>query len=796
MGINELVLRKKAPLSTEIHETHIFNEVPVVNYSLVDATKYSFEYEINDDVEVRMFESDRTFDSNDFIDADFDDSISEKDYSYYAVAVASGVLTGVISQLKLSKEDLDRVKEWKNKDWDKYITIAAHIAGYDKSDIKGAIAFLKERFIPYAKEQLDIEVQDGIDAWLNMLSSHPSVAGLVFSVFSQFGEKRYSLGDKGIISEPLPDYYAIGRDSVEKIVYGFLYWIFNLAVDVAVSRKAILEEMKIPKEMLLLLKELYKLPLFREIPKNHIEAEEVFSKWIVKIFEKSQYTDEEGYNGTFNLRDAIDSLGSRAFEINTPVIINECIVRTFYLLKKLIAEIKDKDIKRIDELEKIEVEKILPFNNRLISRIVLVSSACFMGINVAGAAVKAIYKEKKGKDDFREVLMTEINFAGIGRFVFACVADSKYWSDDIKIFLQRKGKKKQAENIKDDEKVVEDMISNDSFKALSLTPAQTRALFSLKSLTVTKDIEHTSKADEKAKKQRWHELWKGQILAGMGLESEEYFVTDEKTIYDSFNSLDQDNENLRWFYLMAMEYIVFEPYYPLGVKDDSDFRKLHSEKYNYIDDQFARRQTIINQAEIDSVREAYKKYKGYVSGNSQNAIIAAGVTVVAAVAAGGLAFVFAPGIASLIAGEAVVGLHGAALASASLAYVGGGSLAAGGMGMAGGTAIITGGGALLGIAGSGSASMAAILSQTSSEYWMRQTTKLLVFSKSVLKDRLSDSDAIKNLSAEVSATIEKVERNLKELEVEDCSLDKEAVKNTKNCLKYLSKCKAELEKLV
>ena len=44
--------------------------------------------------------------------------------------------------------------------------------------------------------------------------------------------------------------------------------------------------------------------------------------------------------------------------------------------------------------------------------------------------------------------------------------------------------------------------------------------------------------------------------------------------------------------------------------------------------------------------------------------------------------------------------------------------------------------------------------------------------------------------------MEKVERNLKELEDEDCSLDKEAVKNTKNCLKYLSKCKAELEKLV
>ncbi len=41
----------------------------------------------------------------------------------------------------------------------------------------------------------------------------------------------------------------------------------------------------------------------------------------------------------------------------------------------------------------------------------------------------------------------------------------------------------------------------------------------------------------------------------------------------------------------------------------------------------------------------------------------------------------------------MVGLSGAALTSASLAFIGGGSLAVGGMGMAGGIAILTGGGA-------------------------------------------------------------------------------------------------------
>lgn len=192
----------------------------------------------------------------------------------------------------------------------------------------------------------------------------------------------------------------------------------------------------------------------------------------------------------------------------------------------------------------------------------------------------------------------------------------------------------------------------------------------------------------------------------------------------------------------------------------------------------------------------YRKYKGVVSGKTQNSILAVGVTGAAAALTGGLAFAFAPGIAALIAGEAVVGLHGAALTSASLAFVGGGSLAAGGLGMAGGTAIITGGGALLGVAGSGSASMAVLLSRTSCEYWIRQTTKLLTLCKCVLKDCLNDTESIRGLIVEINHTIKKVEMNIKELEAEECSLDKEVIKNSKDCLKYLNRCNTELEKLI
>lgn len=796
MGINELVVWKKGELSSDIPAEGLFKEVPIVNYDLVDSSKYSFEYKVNDDINVNMFESDRSYDGDEFIDADFDDAVSKKDYSYYAVAVASGILTGVLSQIKPSEESFSKIQEWKNKDWDQYIVIAAKLAGYNKSDLKGAISFIKDRFVPYVKDNLNKEVQDSIDEWLKLLSNHPSLAGLVFSIFTQFSEERYSFDEKGLKRDKIPDYYAIGRNYVEKIVYGLLYWLFSLSINVAISKRTLLEDIKIPTQVLFLLKELYKLPVFRHLPHNYLEAEEYFSKWIVKIFENSQFTDEEGNRKAFDLQDAIDTLGSRVFETNTPVIINECIVRTFYLVKKLIVEVEEKDIKSFDDLEKIEIEKIIPFNNRLISRMVLVSSGCFMGINVAGATVKAIMNDKKENEKFSDVLMTEINFAGIGRFVFACIADSKYWSDDIKVFLQRKDKNKTVESSNGEEKVAEDMMSNDSFKVLLLTSEQARVLYSLESIAITKDIEHTKNTKEKEQKTRWINLWQDRILKGMGTDDISYFVTDENGIYDVFYKMAQSEENLKSFYLLSMELIVFKPYYPLGSEYDSEFKKLKRDKYNYIDDQFARRQTIVSQGEIDAIREAYNKYKGFVSGNTQNKLIAAGVAVVAAVASGGLAFAFAPGIATLIAGEAVVGLHGAALTSASLAYVGFGSIASGGLGMAGGTAIITGGGALLGIAGSGSASMATILSQTSVDYWLRQTTKLLTFNKCVLKDRFDDVISIRNLSTEITHTLDGVEKNLKELEAEKCSLDKDVIKNTKECMKYLNRCKTELDKLV
>lgn len=795
MGSNELVIKPREDL-VPVDKYGMFEVIPEVSYSLVDAFRYSFECKYNDNVKVNMFETDRNFEDNEFVDAEFVDEKEEKNTAYYLVAAASGVLTGIISRLNVDIDKLKLIQEWSDRDWENIIIKAAQIAGCKKDDIKAAVSFLKNKVVRCFTEGTETEVKGTLEEIQNYLSSHPSVAGLVFSILTQFANCRFSLDEKNNVKRgKLPEYYAIGENLPEKILYGYLYWVFNLGVDVTLAGLNILDEMKMPAQIKKLLKSICKLKLFNKVPTNYTDCEKLFSEWIKKVFAIS-IKNGEGEDEKFDIAKLIDRVLEERFTESFPVILNECFVRAFYLIKRFIDEIKEKGVKTLNDFNKIDIEKILPINNRLLSRMHLISSGCFAGINISGAVYKAIKEEKIKGRRFAENLLSEIDIAGVGCFVFAIIGDAKYWPDDFKIFMHRKDKKHKEDEYNEADVIIEDINTYDSSEIFSLSPVQLRVLNSLKSIAIQRDIEHTSSDEDREKKELWHKLWKEGILSGIGIDTYEYFITDEKKIYDAFNQIEQNDDNLRWFYLLSMELIVFKPYYSLGSMYDNRFKKLVRDKYNYIDDQFARRQIIINQAEIDSIRDYYIKYKGIVSGKTQNRIIAAGAVFAAAAATGGLALAFAPGIATMIAGETVVGLHGAALTSASLAFVGGGSLAAGGLGMAGGTAIITGGGVILGLAGSSGASMAVLLSQTDNEYWLRQIVKMLVFSRCVLMDKFANKDAVKCLLAEIERVAETIEKNIKELEEEDCSLDKDSIKKAKENLKYVTRGKAEMSKIL
>ena len=115
--------------------------------------------------------------------------------------------------------------------------------------------------------------------------------------------------------------------------------------------------------------------------------------------------------------------------------------------------------------------------------------------------------------------------------------------------------------------------------------------------------------------------------------------------------------------------------------------------------------------------------------------------------------------------------------------------------MAGGTAIITGGGALLGLASSGSLSAVALLMSTSSEYWIRQSAKLLTYCKCTLCETLNDKAELQTLVTQVDIVAKRTHEELEALKAEKNSLDKEYIKNLSKICDYLDKVRKELNRL-
>lgn len=761
----------------------------IVNYVRVDSAHYSFIYSFNEDFIFRMDETDHNAQKTDYVDEEFEEHISESAKEYYRLAAASGILTGTLSMLHLSEKQLADIEEFKEKNWKPLIISCANFTGYKKSDYKGAVKYLIERSVR------TIQQDEKAKEALFILSSHPSLTGLVFSIISQYCGKSVVLSEDGKITmQKLPSYYVIGGTAAEKLVCAVLYWLFNLAADEAVSKRHIIDELGISKALLKKIKEFAHFSFMKCIPDDFDQAERTFSDWLNKIikgvdvyFEQSD--DKNNIHPLFEMM----RIALNAAEDSFPVLINECLVRSLYILLRICDVFKERKITTLSELYEVPVDTVLSTDERILSKMCLIASAAFAGINIAGAVLEGIKGKKAGGKKFAETFFAELNVAGIGRFIFACKADSKYWGTDIRILFQRNTKNNGSTEPHPEEHIEEDI----AFQSLLLDAIQARILYCLEAASVQYDINRTKKVKTAEKKRQWLDAWKQIIVSGIGATedlADKYFVEDEELLYNGIFELAKDKSNWRWFYLLTQELALFKPYCALGLPEDKDYKKLKVES-DYLKDQFIRRQTIVIQDDVDSIVKSYSKYYGYVSGSTQNKVIGAGVAAIATVATGGLAWAFAPGIAAAIAGEAVVGLHGAALTSASLAFVGGGSIAAGGLGMAGGTAIITGGGALIGLAGSGTVSAAAVLLQTPSEYWVRQSSKLLTYSKCVLRDYFKDKSSISMILERLELTLSYARHELDEVKAEKNDLNKALIKNTEEYLLYLEKCRNELKNL-
>ena len=724
--------------------------------------------------------------ADDFINIEFDDNVDKADKKDYLLAAACGVLTGSLSVLWSKKFDLSEAHKVGTDKADDMVVSVAKAMGYKKEDVEGAIAFLEKKF-PMAGDALTNEFGGGKQHHLRDFSHHPTPIGLICSIAMQFTGEGWGTDTQGnLIHVKITKEGFIGRTFADKVVFGTINWFFHLISDLDGSSGSVLngsgKGTGIPGPILSLLKELSTLPIFRAVDENNINKPKIFSEYISKLFNGTLIKNENGEPIRFDLRTEM-GIGHYIADQAKPVILNECLVRACYLVTRFIDEIRDKNITSVNQLNELEPKNFLPLNSRSMKRMVTVSSGSFVAINVSGIAVKAAIKSKGNTGLFCSEFFLSMNYVGIGRFVFACASDAEYIKEDVKGAYEKYAQ--ERENIRKNQYKF-------GYSFLSLNERQLRVLYSLKALAVEYDVEHTKNAKAQLIKREWVKRWKEATQKSFDITDDSYFMTKER-VYAEIYEIDAEAKNKGWLYLLTMELVLFQAYYSIEDGDKDLFKGL---KYGnqYLFDVYVKEQKLIVKADIDNVIKSYKSFVAKLKESGKKAAIGVAATTGVAIATGGLALAFAPEIAVVLAGGGYAGLYGAALTNASLAAIGGGSLAAGGLGMAGGTAILSGGGALLGIAGSGSATMLSVLSQTSEQYTLNECAKLLTFCKLVVIEKYNMPEILNPIISGLEACTVSVEDELEDME--DTKENKVSKKRIKSSIKYLRNCISELDKML
>lgn len=724
------------------------------------------------------------------VEVDWTDNVKKADRTDYLLAITSGAIAGLIDSFFVGKFSLEHANKWGSDEINKFVKIVARRNGYKGDELSGAIAFMERKF-PIAADSKTTDFGGGLQHHLRDFSHHFSLCGLMCSIFTQFSSKVIGTDTNGkLLIVDVADKTLIGENFAEKVLFGIVHWFFHMVSDMAGSKSTAGKGTGIPGPILSLIKEVSVLPCFRD---RKIGEEEIHV-WVSKLFNGTLLAKRDK-NGKiikpvkFDLRTEIGILQEFGRQ-SVPVLINECLVRGMYFLRRLNVAINKADINSVKDFENIDISELLPFNNRIIRRMVTVSSGTFLAVDSIDAAIKSAIKNKGINPKTFVDFAVNINYVGIGRFVIACKADGSIVAEDIR---EEKEKKVEIEN------EFEKGVAN--LECLSLNYEQLRVLYSLEKLILEDDIYITEKYSSKKSKLEWAKAWVDKLIENLSIaqsEKDEFFLSEEE-----LGRRFQDNANRTWVFLVSMEASLFRPYYPIfGDDKDKSFKKLKN-KSKYLNNRFIEIQNKVKKEDIEAFTKIHKKAGATITGTKRNIVISAVGTTAVVLVSGGLAFTFAPAIATAIIGEGAAGLSGAALTSYSLAAVGGGSLAAGGLGMAGGTAIITGGGAIVGmISGTGISAVTTMNLLSQDGYVLNECCKLLTFSQVVLRDKIKDYKTIETIYSKVDFRVKTLERVVEEFSKQSDEMDKEQkkeiktkVKVAKKSIKYLKRCAEALQKL-
>ena len=350
------------------------------------------------------------------------------DKADYALAVTSGVLAGLVDSLFVGEFSLEYANQWGNQQAEKLVLKVAKYQGYGGTDLGQAIKQLEDQF-PIAADKATAAFGGGLQHHLRDFSHHPTPVGLVCSILTQFTGNVYGTDVAGAFQcVPLnkDGLNLVGKSFPEKIMFGAVNWFFHMASDVAGSSGTVMKGSfgtGLPGPLVSLLKEFSSTRLFK---KQDAKGCKEFSVYISKLFNGTLLGERDSKGNLIPLKFDLRTEMGVAMQVGKqtiPVIINECIVRSFFLLRRLLQELSRDDIQDWSDVHKINWKAIIPFRNRTVDRMLTIASMTFTVADTADAAIHAAIESGGNWVLFSGRFVTRFNYVGAGRAALSIVRE-------------------------------------------------------------------------------------------------------------------------------------------------------------------------------------------------------------------------------------------------------------------------------------------------------------------------------------------------------------------------------------
>ena len=381
------------------------------------------------------------------VNTELDRYTNKADKADYAVAVASGIVSGVIDALYVGEFSVKGDSlGLAHKQVNKFIQGYAKARGFDDDRLKDAIIDLEDNF-KVAQDNVWKGADIGVSAkkhHLADLAHHPTPLGLMSAIIVRFLRVGTFVNKDGEwhfvpVETDVKDLMSIIAPAV---LTGFLNWLLNIA-ETADDED---EERQIPEAILKLARLIACSPILIEVIKcadnwfGHLVSDMGGSRstagagmgipgvFLSLLYEVSALPMFKGTGFTAALDDLyekqkldmrhelgiINEFGKQA----VPVMFNELFVRSVYFLSHFALELdKGQGLKGVNWTD------VIPFGNRTIDRMMTVASMTFTVADTADAAVHAAIESGGNWVLFSGRFVTRFNYIGAGGAALAIVKE-------------------------------------------------------------------------------------------------------------------------------------------------------------------------------------------------------------------------------------------------------------------------------------------------------------------------------------------------------------------------------------